>query len=388
MKTILFFPKLEPNKDYHYVPYSLLAAAAPMQKDELILIDERVDDWYNLLEKYLPETKFFMCSVFTGYQLTRAYQISEWVKQNYSNVQIIWAGPHPTILPRQTLDSDIVDAVIQGHVDYTKPMPWGLIDIHKYINPTTERFMYLSSYGCPGHCTFCSNKCKRPWILLPFEKVETDIDNLMRLYPFKQCVMFDATVFTDKQRAKEINRIMLKHDLTWIADARACELYSVDVDYFKDFTGLQQLTVGLESGSQKVIDMMQKGRNHLKIYKKVAATMAKTNIHMVSGVIFGCPGETPEDIKQTIAYIKEIKQINPNFYISTTFFRPLPETLMSDMCKEYGYREPQTLEEWAIYGEQGHYKYNEWQDVTWIIEPDKYRSIYEEFRQNNQDLFI
>ena len=61
---------------------------------------------------------------------------------------------------------------------------------------------------------------------------------------------------------------------------------------------------------------------------------------------------------------------------------------MAEMCKEYGYQEPQTLAEWAQRGADGHYKYNEWQDAPWIQQPDEYRRIYDEFIQNNKELLV
>lgn len=388
MKILLIFPKLEPHKDYHYVPYSALCVASYWINNgaEVKIHDERLNplEWKDI--NWADQILF---TAYTGYQISDMYRLAKQIKKLQPNKPIILGGPHATLLPEQCLEDKNIDFVIQGYMETGEyELPWGLMEVEKYVNPNTKRFMFLTSYGCPGHCTFCSNKCKRKWIELPISKVEKDIDNLMKLYPFKESVLFDATVFANKQRAKEVNRIMLKHNLQWIADARACELYNIDSDYFDEFEGLKQLTIGLESGSQKVIDMMQKGRNHLRIYKKVAAMMAKTNIRMVSGVVLGCPGESPEDLQETIDYILEIKQINPNFYISTTFFRPLPETLMNDMAKEYGYREPESLAEWAKVGDSNHYQYNKFQESPWIIDIEGYHKIYNDFVEGNKDLFI
>lgn len=388
VKILLIFPKLEESKPYHYMPYSALCVASYWINNgaEVRIHDERLNplEW-----KDIAWADNILFTAYTGYQVSDMYRLAKQIKKLQPTKPIILGGPHATLLSEQCLADKNIDFVIQGYMETGEyELPWELVDIEKYVNPATERAIFLTSYGCPGHCTFCSNKCKRKWVELPLYKVERDIDNLMNIYPFREIVLFDATVFTNKQRARDINKIMWKHNLQWIADARACELYNVDSNYFDDFTGLKQLTIGLESGSKKVIDIMQKGRNHLQIYKKVASMMSKTNIRMVSGVVLGCPGETPEDLQETIDYILEIKQINPNFYISTTFFRPLPETLMNDMAKEYGYKEPESLAEWAIVGDSNHYKYNQWQESPWIQEIEEYHRIYEEFKNNNKELFI
>jgi radical SAM superfamily enzyme YgiQ (UPF0313 family) len=134
---------------------------------------------------------------------------------------------------------------------------------------------------------------------------------------------------------------------------------------------------------------MRKGKNHLEHFKQAAEKLRQFPVKMVSGVIFGCPGETVDDLRQTIDYIKQIRAINPNFRISSTFFRPLPDTVMADICiKDYGYRQPATLAEWARQGEQGHYAYNQWQDAPWIVEREEYRKVYEQFKCENRELFV
>ena len=338
-----------------------------------------------------------MFSAFTGYQLSEAYRFAKMIKETYLNKKIILGGPHATALPSQTLESPYIDEVIQGEIDTGKyQLPFWLIDIHKYINPATERFIYVSSYGCVGICTFCSTKKRRKLKFLPFERIEKDIDYLMSHYPYKECIFFDATIFTKTDRAHRLSMIMRRYNLSWISDARADEIVkmsqgSLNSKILNDImhSGLTQLTIGLESGSEDIVKLMKKGNNHLEKYKQCAEIMAKyPNVKMVSGVIFGCPSETIENLLETIEYIKMIKKINPNFFISTTFFRPLPDTEMADMAKEYGYKEPDSLQGWAELGQQNHYEYNTFMDAPWIKDIEEYRAIYEQFRSENKELFV
>jgi radical SAM superfamily enzyme YgiQ (UPF0313 family) len=333
-----------------------------------------------------------MITAFTGYQLSEAYKLVKNIKGVLPDKKITLGGPHATALSNQTLESPYIDEVIQGEVDTGKhQLPFWLIDIHKYINPATERFIYVSSYGCVGKCTFCSTKKRRKLMFLPFKRIKDDIDYLMAAYPFKEAVFFDATIFTKPERAAFISRLMKHNKLSWIADARADEIIRTPEYMLNDImaSGLTQLTIGLETGSEAIVTIMKKGKGHLEKYKQCAEIMAKyPNVKMVSGVIFGCPGETIDNLCETLEYIEMIKKINPNFYISTTFFRPLPDTEMADMCREYGYVEPSSLEEWAEQGEDNHYNYNQWQNAPWIKNIDVYKEIYDEFVEYNKDLFI
>lgn len=380
MKNVLFYPKLEPNRDFHYMPLSALSVASKMlaDGDDVVIIDDRVDN--RAMERVLEELENWLyISVYTGYQVTRAYELSKLVRCKMPWVNIVWGGPHINALGKQTLESTFVDDIWEGYAECGEyRMPWELVNYKDYINWESERFIYVSTYSCPGVCTFCATKNKRKWIELPMAKVKGDIDALMSLHKYKECVFFDATIFTNGDRAFELGEIMTRHNLEWIADARALEIVRFK-DEMKKLPGLKRLTVGLESGSDRVVQMMRKGKKHLETFKECAKILYENDIGLASGVIFGCPGEGTSDILQTIDYIKQIKRINPDFKLSTTFFMPLPDTIMADEAKKYGYTEPDTLRDWAAHGANGHFKYNQWMNNPWISNIDEYKKIYDNF---------
>jgi radical SAM superfamily enzyme YgiQ (UPF0313 family) len=436
-KVIMFFPKLEEFKDYHYMPVSLLAVAAPLVKEgiDCTIIDERIDENYlETIDSQIPEAICFLITAYTGYQVSRAYNVAKYVKKSYPDIKIIWGGPHVTHLPDQAISSDYVDIVYLGYAEssivtlidaiinnknlkdveniYYKDvnkniiknktnqkiylekmpeMPYQMVNHMKYINPKTKRFIYVSSYGCPGICTFCATKTRRRWIPLNLEKVEKDIENLMKLYDYKECVFFDATIFTLPERAIKLSEIMKKYNLRWICDARADEIYKIGDKELECIinNGLIEITMGLETGSEKIVSIMKKGENHLHKYEVALTKLAKYNVKVSSGVIFGTPGETVKELSETVEYIKKMKSINKNFYISTTFFRPLPDTELMDTVINLGYSMPKSLEEWAKVGSSNHYKYNVWMDVPWFDanEKNKYMQLYDNFSKEMKDIF-
>ena len=393
MKILLYYPRLEEFKPYHHIPITALAVAAESlaQGHEVTIWDDRVDDSREKFAELIVESSHVMFTAYTGYQLAEAYRVIKNIKEIWPEKKITLGGPHATALPQQTLASPYVDEVFAGEMDTgDHPLPYHLIDIEKYVNPETERFIAITSYSCVGNCTFCQTAPRRKVKFLTLERVEKDINNLMNTYPFREAWFADATIFTKPERAVFIADLMRKHKLKWICDSRADEICRTDPSLLDKImnSGLTRITIGMETGSPEVVAAMNKGKDHLLMFKKCAEIMSQYNIEMCSGVIFGCPGEGPEDIKQTIEYIKEIAEINPRFRISTTFFKPLPGTVMSDMARSYGYREPQSLEEWARLGEESHYNYNLWNDVPWIRQIEQYRALYEKFRLEYSDLFI
>ena len=439
-KVVMFFPKLEKYKTFHYFPISLLQICASLIEKgvECKIIDERVNQNYE--EELLSEMEDAICfatTSLTGFAVTRALKVSKLIKNHFEDIPIIWGGPHATALPKQTLESKYVDIVCIGYSDYifteliisllsrnnirningigiknksgeiiiNQPlynekfntekmpqMPYWLIDVPKYINPETKRFMYVSSYGCPGICTFCATKNQRRWIPLDLKKVKKDIEYLLSNYGFKEIVFFDATMFTLRDRLLEIADFLKKYDIKWIADGRAIELYKWELEDIEKLvqSGLEQATIGLETGSERIVNIMKKGTKHLEKFEIATRKLTQFNIKQVSGLILGTPGETISDLKETIAYVRKIRDINPNFRISSTFFRPLPGTELYNVLIEQGFKMPKTLEEWAEEGDKTHYRYNEWMDIPWIDSRTKteYKRIYNEFMEENVDITI
>jgi len=389
-KILIIFPKLKESGKWHYMPFSALAVASYWINHgaEVRIHDERLK---TLEMQDITWADSIFVTAFTGYQITDGYRLIKQIKKLLPYKNIILGGNHATLLPEQTLADPNIDGIIQGYMETGEyELPWNLCDIEKYVNPETERFIYISSYSCIGACTFCATMNKRKLIFIPLNKVERDIDNLMKLHKFKECIMYDATIFTKSERTLFISKLMKRHKLQWICDSRADEICRTPKNILDEIvdSGLKQITIGLESGSPAVVERMKKGKNHLENYIKCAEIMSNYDIIMASGVIFGTPGEDVEDIKLTIDYIKRIKEINPNFRISTTFYMPLPCTVMTDMAKKYGYKEPTSLKEYAERGAEMHYKYNSYNSSLWIKNPEEYRRIYEEFKNENKELFI
>ena len=135
---------------------------------------------------------------------------------------------------------------------------------------------------------------------------------------------------------------------------------------------------------------MKKGRDHLAGYMAVAKRLHQAGIRLVSGVVLGVPGETPEDLMQTIEYISEVRKVDPDFKISTTFFRPLPGTELYSQVESMGFKQPSSLEEWAEKGSGRHFDYNVWMGAPWIggTGEAEYRKVYDIFLNEHGDIFV
>ena len=438
-KIVLVFPHIDDEKEFHHLPLSALSVSAPLQRlgVDFEIFDQRVEA-PERLDALLQEAFLVGVTMFTGYQTYCGYEILKKAKRVRPGVITVAGGPHVTALPEQAAADAFVDYAVAGfgeapfyelmvellengqvnghHIpglyhaestgllftpttrkfdgEFWDPLPYGKIDIDRYINEATKRVMYVAHYGCPARCTFCATTHYRKWTPKPIEFVRNDIEYLHGYFPFEEMCFFDATLFTRKDRVHAVVDCLEPFPgVRWMADARAVELnkYSTEelIEIRDKKADLQFLVVGLESGSQYIAeDVMKKGKRHLEMFQVVAHRMHEAGIRMVSGIIFGIPGETVEDLSKTTEFIWKIREIHPAFKLSTTFFRPLPGTELYDVVKEQGFVPHQTLADWATVGKSSHFKYNEWMDIPWMEEKEKerYREQYDEFMDQHAEI--
>ena len=90
-----------------------------------------------------------------------------------------------------------------------------------------------------------------------------------------------------------------------------------------EYASNDNIIIGAQSGSQRVLDLCHRGHLVGDIYNAVELTL-KAGLHPNVDFIFGLPGENKEDIKLTIEMMNDISQMGA--MIHTHSFIPLPQT--------------------------------------------------------------
>ena len=101
-------------------------------------------------------------------------------------------------------------------------------------------------------------------------------------------------------------------------------------NYIKDLAraGCENIWMGAESGSQKILDAMDKGTTVEQIYE-ATRLLKKNGINPSFFIQFGYPGETKEDIVKTISMINELLP----YEIGISVSYPLPGTVFYEKVK-------------------------------------------------------
>jgi anaerobic magnesium-protoporphyrin IX monomethyl ester cyclase len=178
----------------------------------------------------------------------------------------------------------------------------------------------ITSRGCPYNCLFCDSHLTwgRKVRFRSAGNVVDEISMLVDTMGIKELIFYDDTFTLLKKRSDEICRSMRKEkmDLSWGCLSRVDRIDKSTVSLMKK-TGCHMMSFGIESGSQKMLEIMRKGIN---LDQAIAAMklVRKERIDSTASFVLGIPGETKETMLETIEFAK---RLNPTYAL---FFRAIP----------------------------------------------------------------
>ena len=217
-------------------------------------------------------------------------------------------------------------------------------------------FTYVSSWGCPNNCGFCSSPAvsKRRWTALSPERILDDLGALEEKYRL-DCIHFcDANLFVDRKRVLEICAIKEDRglDFSWVgwgAPETIARMTGSELDRIRR-SGCFCIFMGAESGSEETLKAMNK--KHLPEHnQRCAEALVRHQILPILSYVVGIPGESPDSIDETIEQARRMKSKYPNVAVQLNFFIPLPESGFYQPALEEGFSPPESLEEWGELGQ-------------------------------------
>jgi radical SAM superfamily enzyme YgiQ (UPF0313 family) len=182
----------------------------------------------------------------------------------------------------------------------------------------------ITSRGCSFNCGFCSaSMLKGRTVRFRTAELITEEIRLLRdNFGVKEIQIIDDNFAASKEHALSVCETMIAKGqvMPWTCPngVRVDTLDDAIVDAMKA-SGCYSISVGLESGSQKCLRRMNK---HLDLDKATNTinSIVKKDIEVNGFFVFGFPGETREDIHETIRLSKELPLTRAHFML----FTPLP----------------------------------------------------------------
>ena len=207
-----------------------------------------------------------------------------------------------------------------------------------YLVPRQFPFaMTITSRGCPFDCIFCAAKTVSGTKvrLRSAENVLQEIDMLCAKYGMKEIVFLDDHFLHNQQRARLIAEGIRSRNygLTWKCSNVAVFSLNDDLLEVMKNSGCYQLTLSLESGSQEVLKNIIRKPVDLKKSREIIRNAKKLGYEIISNFVIGFPGETWDQIRQTVDFAQSLDIDLVNFHIAT----PMPKTRLMDICIKEGF---------------------------------------------------
>ncbi|MHC4617671.1 MAG: B12-binding domain-containing radical SAM protein [Planctomycetota bacterium] len=220
---------------------------------------------------------------------------------------------------------------------------WKAFDMEKYVTapPTIaasrhkRNMTMVGTRGCPYHCHFCSPGLGRKVRTRPIQSILDELGMLVDRYGIEHFEFVDELFFINEDftRAFCSQLIDAGLSLTWRALGRVNILHRFSEGTFALIkeSGCHWMGFGMESGSQKILDRMNKGITPEQTENVIRKTR-KAGIRFSGNFIFGYPGETRETIRETVEFCKRNQIYKRDF----TYACPLPGSRLYDECVETG----------------------------------------------------
>lgn len=204
----------------------------------------------------------------------------------------------------------------------TASPPW-LDEQHAYLycdtNPRGQLFPHLqvfSSRGCPFRCCFCvwpaamtgndaTGEGERTVRYYTQDYMEAYLTEAVQRFGFKSIYDDSDTFNLGTKHTEAMCRAYKKVGLPWSAMCR-CDTIKRDTWMLMKESGCFGVKLGFESGSQYVVDKIVNKHLDLKEARKTVFLLKRLGMTVHGTFTFGHPGETPEQMQETVEYIKSM----------------------------------------------------------------------------------
>ncbi|MBI2889498.1 MAG: B12-binding domain-containing radical SAM protein [Nitrospirae bacterium] len=198
----------------------------------------------------------------------------------------------------------------------------------------------IAAKGCVARCTFC-HRWERGYRFLLVDRVIDHVRHLMERYGVRLVSIGDENFGSDRRRSGELARRLGEMGISWrAAGVRAA---TVDLETLFEWKnhGCTAVIYGVESGSQTILDVMEKKTTVSENVNAIRWTH-EAGLHTVLQIVIGMPGESDSTISETIGFLQQVTpylEIStlPSALISVNYAQALPGTPLYEYAREQGF---------------------------------------------------
>jgi radical SAM superfamily enzyme YgiQ (UPF0313 family) len=208
----------------------------------------------------------------------------------------------------------------------------------------------ISSRGCPYNCIYCSSQSTfgKKYRHHSVKRILEELELLINKHGAKEVYFLDDLFTLNKEWVNELcNNIIqrkISEKILWSCNTRTNLIDLPTLENMKK-AGCWQIHFGIESGSQRLLDLIKKGTT-LQQSRDAIKLCRKAGIQTRAYFMLGLPSETKEESLKTIEFAKEIDPDYAKFSLTT----PYPGTELFDIVKKEGNLKS---ESWDLYKTMG-----------------------------------
>ncbi|MBD3228044.1 MAG: radical SAM protein [Candidatus Lokiarchaeota archaeon] len=392
-KSIDFFSIKDINQQ---ILRSLSPIHLKLYNDLFRSLKSNIHSFYNILERYAEKlsslnTKHYCFSINITNAIPTLKVIHDLRKYKKDAIIILGgAEVFPTYRKDLYINSELIDYVVyhyEGEIPLYKliqalnnrdnlescpgisfknndtlistPLPQSLdlnsLPIPRYDEIEYGRFNFddfrklelLISKGCPGNCKFCNE----PSIWSEFKSKKTsyllkEIDHYLNQYGINEFEISD-NAFNNTNTFLRALQLLYDEKIS-LKFGGNCRINNMTIKKLKSYKkmGLTHCFYGLESASQKILDLMNKNLS-IQHATDIIKNTSRLGIDTILYLIVGYPAETDDDFNKTLTFLRENYQFindisiniftlmnnSPIFYSDEITKTPLPPSILN--CYTY-----------------------------------------------------
>lgn len=361
------------------------------------------------LHEVISEIESFKPEVIGISSLTPNYpnalMLARRIRKDFPEAVLVLGGVHPTVFPEEVLEECDAHFVVagEGEIAFLEVVEnlgspssrlrkgvirsprliegeniifpdYDLLPVHNYLNYTQKlrkikSLPVIVTRGCPYSCSFCAvgTIMGKRWRAMPPGRSAEKIAELAEKFSLEGIWFKDSILNLNRKWIDEFSLHLHKllPDLKWQMNTRADLIREEEIETLSQ-RGLVQVDLGIEAGTDKSLKILKKGITVETVRK--AVKILKKYVRVAGFFMIGIPGETEEDIYQTVSFAKELQLDS----YSWSIFQPLPGSELFEMLvKKCGTKIP----DWKtlIFTDT---------ECSWCeVPPQRLKEIYEEINR-------